>query len=60
MPKNEALLLTKAETAALLRVTQRTLDRYRAAGLVAPVYLGRTVRYRREDIDALITKGGAA
>lgn len=54
MSKNETVLLTKKETAEVLRVTQRTLDRYRLSGILTPIYLGRTVRYRRDDVQALI------
>lgn len=59
--ESQPTLLTKAETAALLRVSFKTLDRYREAGVLVPIKLGgHTVRYRRDDIDALLSKGGAA
>ena len=59
MLQNEPRLLTKAEAAALLRVSLKTLDRWRAAGVLRPVEIGegiRSVRYRRDDIEALIER----
>jgi excisionase family DNA binding protein len=45
------MLLTGREAAELLRLSQRTLERYRAAG-TGPRYaaLGRAIRYRRRDL----------
>jgi predicted DNA-binding transcriptional regulator AlpA len=44
-------LLTGRQAAALLRLSQRTMERHRAAG-TGPRYiaLGRAVRYRRRDL----------
>ena len=42
-------LLTGRETAALLRLSERTLERHRTAG-TGPRYLGRVIRYRRRDV----------
>jgi predicted DNA-binding transcriptional regulator AlpA len=44
-------LLTGRETAALLRLSERTLERHRTAG-TGPRYiaLGRAIRYRRRDV----------
>jgi predicted DNA-binding transcriptional regulator AlpA len=44
-------LLTGREAAALLRLSERTMERHRAAG-TGPRYvaLGRAVRYRRGDL----------
>jgi len=62
MLQNPPALLTKAETADLLRVSVKTLDRWRAAGLLVPIELGegvRSIRYRREDVEALIGRASA-
>jgi predicted site-specific integrase-resolvase len=54
-PNESPELLTKAETAALLRVSLKTLDRYRESKVLVPIKLGdHTVRYRSEDVAALI------
>jgi excisionase family DNA binding protein len=46
------MLLTQAETAELLRLSERTLERWRVQGGGVPfVKLGRRVVYRRIDID---------
>jgi predicted DNA-binding transcriptional regulator AlpA len=44
-------LLTGREAAALLRLSERTMERHRAAG-TGPRYilLGRAIRYRRRDL----------
>lgn len=44
-------LLTGREAAALLRLSERTMERHRVAG-TGPRYvaLGRAVRYRRRDL----------
>jgi excisionase family DNA binding protein len=45
--------LTEAELAALLKVTRRTVKRWRAEGGGPPwVRIGRGIRYRRRDVDA--------
>ena len=50
-------LLTVMETARVLRLSSRTLDRYRATG-VGPAYykLGGRIRYRRSDLMAWVQK----
>ena len=50
-------LLTARELAAELKVSLRTLERWRAQG-IGPVYvrLGRTVRYRRSDVNAWLER----
>lgn len=56
-PNESPKLLTKAETAALLRVSLKTLDRYRLAGVLVPIKLANhTVRYRSEDLEALLAQ----
>lgn len=47
-------LLTKAEAAGLLRVSLKTLNRWAAAGILHPIKLGKSVRYRADDIRALL------
>ncbi len=51
------MLLTGREAAELLRLSQRTLERYRAAG-TGPRYaaLGRAIRYRRGDVLAWVER----
>jgi excisionase family DNA binding protein len=51
----QPVLLTAAETAALLRIDRRTVWRWGAAGRLDAVRLGpNTVRYRRASVEALI------
>ncbi len=52
--------LTRAEAAALLRVSVATLDRHARAARLAKHKLrgGRAVRYLRTDVLALLTKEG--
>lgn len=60
MLQNEPVLLTKAEAAALLRVSLKTIDRWREAGVLRSVDLGvRSVRFRRDDIEALLERRSA-
>lgn len=42
--------LTRADVAALLRVSLATVDRRTAAGALPAVKVGRLVRYRRADV----------
>lgn len=46
-------LLTPPEVMALLKVSRQTLFRWRQDGTLDAVRIGRLVRYRREDVDAL-------
>lgn len=49
-------LLTVAEVAACFRVSRMTVHRWISAGELVPLPLpGRTVRFRREDVEALLT-----
>jgi excisionase family DNA binding protein len=59
MPQNEGLL-TAPEAAAYLRVTRKTLRRWENSGLLTPVRIGRNIRYRRDDVDALLTREKSA
>ena len=55
MPTTERLAYTRKETAALLGVSLKTLDRLVAAGRIKPVYLGaNVVRFTATSIDALL------
>ena len=46
------VLLTEAEVAELLRVSERTVRRWRAEGTGPPaVRVGKAVRYRRRAVD---------
>ena len=49
-------LLTKAQVAELLNVSTRTVDRWTDQGLLPAVKMpsGHAVRYRREDVDAIM------
>jgi excisionase family DNA binding protein len=49
--------LTEAELAALLKVTPRTVKRWRAEG-TGPSWIrvGRGIRYRRRDVDAWLER----
>ncbi len=47
-------LLTVRETAALLKVTPRTLFRWLAEGQLSAVRIGHTTRIRSEDLQAFI------
>jgi excisionase family DNA binding protein len=48
-------LLTSREAAALLRLSERTLERHRTAGTGPRFYaLGRCIRYRRDDLTAWV------
>ncbi len=49
-------LLTPADVAARLAVSVRSVRRYADSGLLAPVHLGRTVRYRERDVARLVAK----
>jgi predicted DNA-binding transcriptional regulator AlpA len=51
-------LLTGREAAALVRLSERTMERHRTAG-TGPRYiaLGRAVRYRRRDLHDWIERG---
>lgn len=59
MPKvaamtKEVALLTAPEVADRLRVTIRTLQRLEVDGELVAVRIGRSVRYRPEDVEAFI------
>lgn len=53
-------LLTAAEVADTLRVSRSTVARWARDGAIESVRVGRVVRFRRSDIDALLEVDGAA
>lgn len=55
----EGVLLTRAQVAEYLQVSQRTVMRWTDDGTLACTRLGpdgRTVRYRQRDVDALLDR----
>jgi excisionase family DNA binding protein len=48
-------LLTAEEVADVMRVSKATVLRWSREGTLAPVGARRSVRFRREDIEALLT-----
>lgn len=56
MTDDDTPLLTRAQAAARFRVTTRTLDRWRARGLLKAVTVGRVVRFRPEDLTAVVRR----
>jgi excisionase family DNA binding protein len=54
----ESLLVTAKEAAALCSVSERTWRIWHSAGRIPrPVQIGRTVRWRRDEISAWIAAG---
>lgn len=51
--------MTRSEVSAYLRISLKTLDRWRADGLITtyPAPKGRGVRFRRSEIEALMEVG---
>ena len=47
-------LLTTEEAARLFGVHRRTIERWRTSGLLSPIRLAGTVRYRADDLAALV------
>ena len=47
-------LMTEPEAAQRLRISTRTLRKFRQSGRLPFVQLGRSIRYRREDLEALV------
>jgi excisionase family DNA binding protein len=50
-------LWTKAEVADLARVSERTIQRQVARGLLKAVRVGRQLRFRDVDVDAWLSGG---
>jgi excisionase family DNA binding protein len=59
MPTFEELL-TASEVADLARVSERTVRRWRDDGILPAVKIGRVARYRRVDVDRLLTPSDKA
>jgi excisionase family DNA binding protein len=49
-------LLTATEVGRIFGVCDRTLRRWARAGHLVPVRVGRTLRYRRQDVEAVIVR----
>ena len=50
-------ILTKAEAAEFLRVSQRTVSNLVTQGIITPYYLGeKTVRFKRKDLEACLKR----
>lgn len=52
----DPILLTPAEVCALLRIGRTTLWALRKRGLLRTIYVGRSPRFRREDVEALVER----
>ena len=48
--------MTKKEVAAYFKVSTRTIDRWKSRGLLKARKLGSIVRFRREDLEAVLKK----
>ena len=48
-------LMTRSEAARYLNVSQDTVKRWAAAGYIPEHRMGRTVRYRRTELDAVLS-----
>lgn len=47
--------MTAAEVMGKLRISRQTLYRWRQDGTLPALKIGRLVRYRREDVEALLS-----
>jgi excisionase family DNA binding protein len=52
-------LLTKKEVADKFGITTRTLNRWRNRGVIKAVVVGRVVRFRPDDVQAVIHRAVA-
>jgi len=50
------MLLTKSEAAKRLRISQGTVDRYRARGILQAIKLGAKVLFREETLDQVLKR----
>ena len=55
MENTKSNLLTRREVAAKLRVSPRTLKRWRDSGIVKCIKIGNTIRYKQDEIENLLT-----
>ncbi|MDN5305554.1 MAG: Helix-turn-helix domain [Bacteroidota bacterium] len=58
--EKEEKLLTSEEVCKILRCSRPTLHRWKRAGLIDFVRIGKNIRYKQTDLEKLIeTKGGS-
>ena len=60
MRTGPATLLTAAEVAETFRVSKATITRWHKAGTLRGVKVGGVLRFRRADVERLLTPGEAA
>lgn len=53
-------LLTVGDVSSVFAIHPRTVRNWAAEGILSPVRVGRTVRFRREDVQALIDSRDAS
>lgn len=51
-----AKLLTKSEASRFLRCSSRTVDRYRAQGIIRAVKLGGKALFKESDLQAVVNR----
>lgn len=47
-------LMTKKEAAELLNISQSTIDNYRKSGVLEAIKIGKAVRFRRKELQAIL------
>ena len=52
----DAILLRRREVCELIGITPRTVTRWAHLGILQPVRIGGTTRYRRADVEALAAR----
>ncbi|NCB70070.1 MAG: DNA-binding protein [Bacteroidia bacterium] len=50
--------LTISETIALLKITRATFWKLQKAEMFKPIYIGKSVRYKKSDIITFLNNGG--
>jgi len=53
---SDAILLTVEEAGELLKASRTALWRWEKKGILKPIKIGRSVRYRKSDLEALVAK----
>lgn len=53
-PSHDSRLLTAADVCAHLRISRPTLRKLELDDLITPLRIGRLVRYRKKDVNALV------
>lgn len=53
---SDAILLTVEEAGDLLKVSRTALWRWEKKGILTPIKIGRSVRYRKSDLEELAAK----